>query len=136
MPFLRTIPSRTVSRGLAWLALTLTLAFGLGVAPQGAAAQSYAAIAYSPPTGQWGWARNYRSRAGAENAAMAQCRGAAGRGCRVVIWFRNACGALATGPRGYGSGWASRQAQANANALASCRQHSRNCQVRVRVCTG
>ncbi len=74
----------------------------LGVLPGAAAAQGFGAIAYSPSTGQWGWARNYRTRAGAEQRAMQECRSAAGwaRDCSTGVWFRNACEALAVGPRG------------------------------------
>lgn len=116
--------------------LLLTAALLMAAAPPGAMAQSYGAIAYSPVAGEWGWARNHRSRLAAEGAALAQCRAAAGRGCRVAVWFENACGALATGAAGFGAGWAGAQAQAEGSALAACRAQTGQCQVRLRFCTG
>mgnify|MGYP005852027927 CR=1 FL=1 len=68
---------------------------------------------------------------------MQECRSAAGRArdCASGVWFRNACGALATGPRGWGSGWGSTQSRANAEALGVCRRYSRGWSVRLRFCS-
>jgi hypothetical protein len=68
------------------------------------ARDNFGAIAYSPSSGAHGWSYDYPSRAVAEEVALTNCRQHAGD-CVVPIWFRNACGALAVGSSGYGSGW-------------------------------
>ena len=97
-------------------------------------ANRFGAIAYSPSTGSHGWSYDYASREEAERVAVANCAQHA-RDCNVPIWFQNACGALAVGPSGYGSGWAINQGLAEAYALGVCGQHSASCSVRRWVCT-
>ncbi len=97
-------------------------------------ANRFGAIAYSPSTGSHGWSYDYASREEAERVALANCAQHA-RDCNVPIWFQNACGALAVGPSGYGSGWAINQGLAEAYALGVCGQHSASCSVRRWVCT-
>ena len=99
-----------------------------------AAADNYGAIAYSPGTGAHGWSIDYGSREAAESVALQNCRKHAGD-CTVPIWFRNACGALAVGPSGYGSGWGTDRSLAERYAMQSCRKHGRNCQIRRWACT-
>jgi serine/threonine-protein kinase len=83
-----------------------------------ACTDDYGAIAYSRSTGKCAWAINYASRGAAENAATQRC-GASD--CGAVIWFRNACGALARGSRGqWASAWAGSRAEAERNALSRC----------------
>jgi serine/threonine-protein kinase len=103
-----------------------------------AAADGFGAIAYSPATGQWGWAQNYATRFGAEWRALQECRSAVGWGqdCRLGVVVRNACAALATGAQGWGAGQGQTPAQAAAAALASCRGQTRGCTVQLRVCSG
>ena len=68
----------------------------------------------------------------AEERALQEC----GAGCTVVIWFRNACAALAVGAGyGYGSGWAGNRYRAESIALGVCRQHTGNCSIATWVCT-
>ena len=112
----------------------LVVAFLVGLTTQAIARNNYGAIAYSPDAGSYGYSYDYRSRARAEAAAMSSCR-ETGHGCRVIIWFRNACGALATGPDGYGSGWARSRRAAERKALRSCRNYSRRCGVLSWACT-
>jgi serine/threonine-protein kinase len=99
-----------------------------------AAADNYGAIAYSPSTGAHGWAYDYGSRAAAEQVALSICRRHAGD-CIVPIWFRNACGALAVGSGGYGSGWGSNRRLAENFALRSCRKHTGGCWIKRWACT-
>jgi hypothetical protein len=108
----------------------LVLSLGAGRA----AADNYGAIAYSPSTGAHGWSFDYGSRVAAENAALANCRQHA-TDCSVPIWFRNACGALAVGPNGYGSGWGTSRSIAERLALKICRQNSGGCTIRRWACT-
>ena len=53
----------------------------------------------------------------------------------MPVWFRNACGALAVGADGYGSGWGSSRKSAEGQALQSCRRYSGGCAVIRWVCT-
>jgi uncharacterized caspase-like protein len=97
-------------------------------------ADRFGAIAYSPSTGAQGWSYDYGSRELAEQVALANCARYA-RDCGVPIWFQNACGALAVGPSGYGSGWAINQSLAEAAAVGMCSQYSPGCSVLRWVCT-
>lgn len=99
---------------------------------EAAAVDHYGAIAFSQHSGNVGYSYNYRSRAAAEERALEEC----GRGCKVVVWFRNACGALATGDNnGYGSGWAASRREAERIALSGCGENVENCRVVRWVCT-
>jgi hypothetical protein len=106
------------------------------LAPCAASAQEhYGAIAYSDHTRSHGWSKDYPSRAAAEKAAIAGCAKHADD-CRAVLWFKNGCGALATGPRsGVGWDWADDQAAADRRAISICSQQSSACTVKQRVCT-
>lgn len=107
----------------------------LAFIPAAALAQEYyGAIAYSPATQAHGWANDHPSRSAAEKEALLHCRKEA-KDCRVLVWFRNACGALAVGPKGYGWAWADKQATAEIEALKNCSKHSAGCSVNRRVCT-
>jgi len=103
--------------------------------PAAALAQDYfGAIAYSPNSGAHGWANDQPSRAAAERAALTACRSHADD-CRTVVWFKNACGTLATGPKVYGWGWGATQDLADAEAMKACAQHATRCTVKQRLCT-
>lgn len=107
----------------------------LVMAPAAAFAQDYfGAIAYSPSTGSQGWSYDHNSRDAAETRALSECRKHA-NDCRALVWFKNACGALATGPKGYGTGWGDTQSLADSYAMKVCGQHSSGCSVKRRVCT-
>jgi serine/threonine-protein kinase len=99
-----------------------------------AAREFYGAIAYSPATRAHGWAYDYTSRGDAKHHALAQCNRHADD-CVVPVWFRNACGALAVGADGYGSGWGASRKSAEGQAIQSCRRYSGNCVVIRWVCT-
>lgn len=102
--------------------------------PAAQAQDMYGAIAYSPSSGAHGYAYDYASQAGAEDRALDECR-SYGEGCQNVMWFRNACGALAVGPDGWGSDWGEDRSRAENKAINACQQHSSNCQVIRWVCT-
>jgi serine/threonine-protein kinase len=108
-------------------------ALGLGAGT--ALAQEYfGAIAYSPTTRAHGWSYDYGSRRDAERRARDQC-GRHARDCEVPVWFRNACGALAVGADGYGSGWGATRKAAEGSAIRSCARFSGGCAVVRWVCT-
>jgi hypothetical protein len=95
----------------------------------------YGAIAYSRHTGHYGYWKGAESRAGAERHALEACEG---RDCRVEVWFRNSCGALATGEDGRIIGWAHdvRLGEAQEQALQNCRHEGgRRCRVVISACS-
>ena len=93
----------------------------------------YGAIAYSPTNGKYGYTYDYGTRASAEEAALRNCNDA---DCRLVLWFVNACGALAIGD-GYawGAGWASSQSEAENIAMSYCNREAQGCSIARWVCT-
>ena len=114
--------------------LVLALGGGVGVAQEYTAQEYYGAIAYSPSKRAHGWSYDYPSRRDAERRALVLCERHADD-CIVPVWFRNACGALAVGDDGYGSGWGSSRKSAEAQAIQSCRRYSGHCAVIRWVCT-
>ena len=118
-----------VIRGLAVLVALLASA---GAAQ---ARDYYGAIAYSPSTGAYGYSYDHPSRADAEARALAEC-GNRASDCQLPLWFRNACGALASGGNGgWGTGWGTSRGLAEGYALSTCRQHTSGCSVIAWVCT-
>ena len=107
----------------------------LGVGAAAAQADSFGAISLSPATGATGWSHDYSSRWEAEEVAQSHCHQYAGD-CRVAIWFKNACGAVARGPDGWGANWASGRSQAQRAAVAACSNHSYHCEVIRWQCSG
>jgi hypothetical protein len=103
-------------------------------ATAGLAADLYGAIAYSPKNRAHGWAKDHPSRRAAEKAALSGCAKHA-PDCAPVLWFKNACGALATGPKGAGWAWNQTQTAADNSAIQACAKHSKACTVKQRVCT-
>jgi hypothetical protein len=98
----------------------------------GAQQGHFGAIAFSRHSGAVGYSYDYSSGAAAEQSALNSCGG----DCRVVVWFRNACGALAVGAgRGYGATWADTQSDAESLAINTCRANTTDCGVAQWVCT-
>jgi uncharacterized protein DUF4189 len=113
---------------------TLASAVVLSTAGTAASADNFGAIAFSQATGGYGYSYDHATRSQAESRAMAECR-SRNRGCKVAIWFKNACGAVATGSNGWGSAWAGSRDGAERAAIGYCRQHTNNCQVLAWTCT-
>jgi hypothetical protein len=97
-------------------------------------ADLYGAIAYSPSKKAHGWANDFSTRAAAEKAALSGCAKLADD-CRPVLWFKNACGALALGPTGQGWEWGDDQPMADRRAINACAKDSKACIVTRRFCT-
>jgi serine/threonine-protein kinase len=112
----------------------LVLGAGAGAAREPGGGEYFGAIAYSPTNRAHGWSYDYPSRKDAERRALSQC-GLHADDCIVPVWFRNACGALAVGPDGYGSGWGASRKSAESQAVQSCRRYSGGCAVVRWVCT-
>ena len=88
----------------------------------------FAAIAYSPSTGAYGYGNGYSSKAEAIARAKAEC----GEPDAVVKWARNAWLALAlSSDGGYGSGWGTTAAKARELAVESCLENNDDAKVAV-----
>lgn len=98
-----------------------------------AQADEWGAIAFSPNSGATGYSYNYDTRRIAEGWAMSYCDA---RDCRIVINFRNACGAVAVGRNGgWGADWGPTRHSAEANAIAMCQAHDGGCRTKRWVCS-
>jgi serine/threonine-protein kinase len=119
---------RNLTRGI----LLVVFAFALALAPVlQAAGDRFAAIAYSPKTGRWGYGANYPTK----SEAIARARRECGRSDARTNWCRNAWIALAVSdesPGGWGSAWGETAAEARAAARRECL--ARNPDARVVVC--
>ena len=112
----------------ARLAVAATLFAALSLP---ARADYYGAIAYSTGNGAVGYSYDYGSRYAAEARALNECGG----GCFIATWFRNACGAVAYGPNGWGADWGNDRWQAERKATRRCSRHSHSCAPKRWVCT-
>lgn len=122
-------------KGLTMLSLMIALMI-LMFSFSTAQADNFGAIAYSPAASSHGYSYNYATQWAAENRALQECERYSGMGdCRIIVWFKNGCGALAEGNGGYGSGWGATRALAERNALQSCSQYAYNCRITRWVCT-
>ena len=86
---------------------------------------------------QWGWAIDHTTLQAAEERALSEC----GRGCTVVMTFRNQCAAYAAdtqaGSTAYGWARAQTGADARSTALSECGSRGgTSCTVRVWGCSG
>jgi len=105
----------------------------IGTTNPAPAYDKFGAIAYSSSTGRYGYSYNFADRGQAESEAVSNC----GRSdCRIKVWFKNACGALATGNRG-ASGWAWNTSKSDAvsRALRECSNRGSGCQLTSWACT-
>ncbi len=99
---------------------------------------TYAAIAYSPATGKWGYAYDCDSRSSAEEAALSRCK--APDAC-IVTWVHNGFCALALGDdkSHWGVGWSFGDGASNVSArnraLAECRQRTTGARLVLCVCS-
>ena len=95
----------------------------------------YGAIAYSQNSRAHGQSWNYPTRWEAEQRAINECS-TRGYGCKAVMWFRSACGALAVSGRGgYGAGWDTSKYVAEQKAMAECYRHNNSCYIELSHCT-
>ena len=93
----------------------------------------FGAIAYSASTRQFGNATNYATREAAEARARSECKSS---DCRVQVWFRDACGALARAGSGQlGWAWANSEVEAQNKALEECGKRGPDCVVIASTCS-
>jgi hypothetical protein len=111
---------------------TKTVVTGAAPAPAAnAAGISYAAIAFSPSTGRWGYGNGYATQAEATARAIREC----GQSDAKTNWCRNAWIALALSnesPGGWGSAWGVTAEAARSAATRECL--ARNPDAHVVVC--
>jgi hypothetical protein len=120
---------RWLTRGVP--AVVLLLAF----AEAAEARDYYGAIAYSKTTRAQGYVYDEDSQDEAESSALVSCSDLASD-CEPLIWFRNACGALAVSSEGaYGGTWGEDEATAEKKALKACGEYAKDCQIVRWVCT-
>lgn len=99
---------------------------------------TYAAIAYSPSTGKYGYASNYGSRWAAETAALRNC---AAKDAQIVTWVNNGFCALAVGDDvsawgiGYSYGDGATNTYAKQRALLEAQKRTKNARVLLCVCS-
>jgi hypothetical protein len=122
---------KTINFVRKFVLTAMLLAMSAGTA---ISADKFGAIAYSSATGSFGYSFDHGSRANAEARAMNECS-VRGTGCRVAIWFKNACGAIATGANGWGSAWAGSRQGAERAAINNCRKYTQQCRVLAWSCT-
>jgi hypothetical protein len=114
----------------------LIIAVGTLYSAVAGAQDRYGAIAFSESSGADGWSSEHPTRHSAEQRALKECALRADD-CQVVVWFHNACGALAVGT---GNAWGanggnSRQAALTA-AMRTCSDSADDCKPRRWVCRG
>jgi hypothetical protein len=90
----------------------------------------HGAIALQRETGQFGYASDSTTLRAAKIEALRQC---ADPRCEVVASFRNACGALARGPKKYFSATGATRQEAETKALRLCA--AKDCAVTTWACT-
>ncbi|MBC8871217.1 MAG: DUF4189 domain-containing protein [Planctomycetes bacterium] len=97
--------------------------------------ERYAAIAYSPSTGKYGYSHGSSSRCSAERAALGHCPE---KDVRILAWTRNAWCVLALGDSvgEYGWAWATDSQRAKSRAIEECRKRTTNCYIAVCVFSG
>ena len=101
------------------LLVLFALALGIGPSLHAQSGDLYAAIAYSPKTGRWGYGCNYPTKAEAIARAKKECGGKDAR----TNWCKNAWIALAISDKakgGWGSAWGETREEAEAAARREC----------------
>ena len=106
------------------------LALSVSAAPA-MAEKLFGAIAFSPSTGQYGWAKNQTVEAGASDEAVSGC---GVDDCEAVVVFGN-CAALSVGD-GYSVGFSKAKSVGKAEdaALAKCDEFTTNCIISASIC--
>jgi hypothetical protein len=107
-----------LTRAVLLVVISLALA-----APTLQAADTYAAIAYSPSTGKWGYGHGYPTKEEAIARATRECD----KDDVKTNWCKNAWLALALSNKsrgGWGSAWGETRALARSKAKAECLKHN------------
>jgi serine/threonine-protein kinase len=94
----------------------------------------YAALAFSPSTGKYGYSHDWLARINAERVALKNCKA---DDARLLVVVGNGFCALALGDdkTAYGFGYAETEAEAKKIALRECRKRTTNCYIAVSICS-
>ena len=96
-------------------------------------ADKFGAIAFSESTGRYGYGIDYFTRDEAEKWALYDCKA---KDAKILLSFRNACAALASGQKGrIGKAQANSKEEAEKLALADCSERDSDCKVIHSDCT-
>lgn len=98
----------------------------------------FAAIAYSIPTGIYGYGLRYPSQAEAEKRALQECnQRAPAKDCQALFWFKNACGSVVRATSGaYGWAWSEDIQVAEQEARKQCSSFGgTDCKILLNLCS-
>ncbi|AXS39093.1 DUF4189 domain-containing protein [Breoghania sp. L-A4] len=96
-----------------------------------AAAERHGSLAYRADTGAFGYSHDFNNPRDADRRALQEC----GRGCSIVVRFKNGCGAYASAPNGaYGWGVGPTRDAAEYTAFDECDSRAPGCEIRVWGC--
>ena len=119
-------------RTIGSLAVSAIVGASVLAAQEAAAADTYAAIAYSTANGYSGYGNRYPSRSEAEERALIEC----GESCEIVMWVRNECAVLVSGQNfGYGTNRSADEDAAVEGAIAQCELYTTDCTNIVMTCS-
>jgi hypothetical protein len=79
----------------------------------------------------YGLVVGHDDKASASKAALAECKKAGNKACKVVVWFEK-CGAYAASKKYYGVGWGASEAAASKMAMDKC--GNKACEVKLAEC--
>jgi len=83
--------------------------------------------------GNYGYSWNHKTSQSAIDGALQACFESTKGKCQTALWFSNGCGALATAPLSWGSGYGDDKLTAQQNALEKC--PSNYCKIQKVFCT-
>jgi hypothetical protein len=79
-----------------------------------------------------GSAIKFKSKSAARIAALRQCRGAGGRGCKIATTWSKGCGYITTGRHDKGAGWVARATYST--TMRECRNKGYRCKKAIGGC--
>jgi hypothetical protein len=121
---------KTLLRGVLFVLLSCLLTAAIPEA--NASGDRFAAVAFSPSTGRWGYSNGFST----QSAAMARARAECGARDAIVKWTKNAWISLAVSdesPGGYGWAWGTTAGKARGGAVDACLRHNPDARVVVTV---
>lgn len=95
-------------------------------------ADRWGAVAFDSKTSKFGAAENQRNKAGAEQAAMADC---GTQGCQIIFPYANECVAFTGKAGGIGVAGAPKVEDAIARAMEQCSKYGPGCQTVYSACS-
>lgn len=104
--------------------------------PVPAAEDQYGSIAFSRSTLAYGVGVDYANQAAADRKAANECEKSSGNDdCKVVVQFKNGCGAVTLGDKAYGIGSGPDPAATLLGGIEDCLKYTDNCRLLKMACT-